>query len=219
MAAGPDRLLWLDLARGTAIVFMVLAHTWPWGGLWAVVEYVTAPWFALLIGVSLSLVWQKRRTQPALFLFDSFVRGVLLILLGIGLQGLYGQIVVVLQTWGALIILLAPLLWLIGGRPWLALLVSATLAVVSPLLMGAGREWIAGAGYSIADMAAYPWIDAYDKAPLDLTPFPHVRRWRAAIAGRPATARAYALARQVNPNADQPLSDEEKKILFGQGVR
>ncbi len=83
----------------------------------------------------------------------------------------------------------------------------------------AGREWIAGAGYSIADMAAYPWIDAYDKAPLDLGPFPHLRRWRAAIAARPATARAYALARQVNPNAGQPLSDEEKKILFGHGAR
>ncbi|WP_240125749.1 glutathione S-transferase N-terminal domain-containing protein [Thermomonas alba] len=34
-----------------------------------------------------------------------------------------------------------------------------------------------------------------------------------------ATARAHALARQANPNAGQPLSDEEKKILFGQGTR
>ncbi len=83
----------------------------------------------------------------------------------------------------------------------------------------AGREWIAGASYSIADMAAYPWINVYDKAPLDLAPFPHLRRWQAAIAARPATARAYALARQINPNAGQPLSDEEKKILFGQGAR
>ncbi|MFZ5607573.1 MAG: glutathione binding-like protein [Pseudomonadota bacterium] len=83
----------------------------------------------------------------------------------------------------------------------------------------AGREWIAGAGYSIADMAAYPWINAYDRAPLDLSPFPHLRRWQAAIAARPATARAYALARQVNPNAGQPLSDEEKQVLFGQGAR
>lgn len=83
----------------------------------------------------------------------------------------------------------------------------------------AGREWIAGAGYSIADMAAYPWINVYDKAPIDLTPFAHVRRWHAAIAARPATARAYALARQVNPNAGKPLSDEEKKVLFGQGPR
>ena len=80
-----------------------------------------------------------------------------------------------------------------------------------------GRDWIAGDGYSIADMAAYPWINVYDKAPLDLAPFPHLRRWQAAIAARPATARAYALAKKVNPNAGQPLSDEEKKVLFGQG--
>lgn len=83
----------------------------------------------------------------------------------------------------------------------------------------AGRAFIAGDAYSIADMAAYPWIDAYDKAPFDLTPFADVRRWRESIAARPATQRAYALAKQANPNAGQPMSDEEKKILFGQGTR
>jgi GST-like protein len=83
----------------------------------------------------------------------------------------------------------------------------------------AGRDWIAGAGYSIADMSAYPWINVYDKAPLDLAPLPHLQRLQAAIAARPATARAYALARQVNPNAGKPLSDEEKQVLFGQGQR
>lgn len=81
-----------------------------------------------------------------------------------------------------------------------------------------GREFIAG-DYGIADMACYPWISPYDKAPLDLEPFAEVRRWQAAIAARPATKRAFALARTVNPDAGKPLSDEEKKILFGQGPR
>jgi GST-like protein len=80
-----------------------------------------------------------------------------------------------------------------------------------------GRDFIAGAGYSIADMATYPWIDPYAKAPLDLQPFANVRRWRDAIAARPATERAYALAKQVNPAAGAPLSDDEKKVLFGGG--
>lgn len=79
--------------------------------------------------------------------------------------------------------------------------------------------FVAGDEYSIADMAIYPWINAYDKAPLDLQPYPHLRRWHAAIAERPATQRAYALAKQVNPDAGQPMSDEEKKLLFGQGRR
>lgn len=83
----------------------------------------------------------------------------------------------------------------------------------------AGRAFIAGDDYTIADMASYPWISPYTKAPLDLAPFPEVRRWQAAIAARPATVRAYALAQQVNPDAGKPLGEEERKLLFGQGAR
>lgn len=81
----------------------------------------------------------------------------------------------------------------------------------------AGRAFIAGDDYTIADMAAYPWINAYDSAPIDMEPFPEVRRWQAAIATRPATQRAYALSKQVNPDAGKPMSDEQKAVLFGQG--
>ncbi|MCK9538993.1 glutathione S-transferase C-terminal domain-containing protein [Dokdonella sp.] len=83
----------------------------------------------------------------------------------------------------------------------------------------AGREFITGPHYTIADMAAYPWIDAYDKAPIGLSAFPEVRRWREAIAARPATQRAYARAAEVDPDAGEPMSEEERKILFGQGAR
>ncbi len=79
-----------------------------------------------------------------------------------------------------------------------------------------GRAFIAGDDYTIADMAAYPWINVYDKAPVDLAPFPDLRRWQASIAARPATQRAYALAKQVNPDAGKPLSEEQRKLLFGQ---
>lgn len=79
----------------------------------------------------------------------------------------------------------------------------------------AGRSFIAGEEYTIADMAAYPWINPYTKAPLDLGPYPELRRWHAAIAARPATARAYALATQVNPDAGKPLTDEQRRQLFG----
>ena len=83
----------------------------------------------------------------------------------------------------------------------------------------AKHAYIAGDDYSIADMATHPWINAYDKAPLDLSPYPALQRWRAEIAARPAVQRAYALQSQVNPNAGQPLSDEERKHLFGQPSR
>lgn len=79
----------------------------------------------------------------------------------------------------------------------------------------AGRAFLAGDDYTIADMASYPWISPYRTAPIDLEPYPEVRRWQAAIAARPATARAYALAKRVNPETGQPLSDEQRKVLFG----
>ena len=82
----------------------------------------------------------------------------------------------------------------------------------------AGRAFIAGDDYSIADMACYPWIDPYSKAPLDLAPFAEVRRWHAAIAARPTTRRAYARGDAVRPPGDAPMSEAEKHILFRQGA-
>ncbi len=80
----------------------------------------------------------------------------------------------------------------------------------------AQSAYLGGDNYSIADMASYPWIGAYDKLPVDFDAFPHLKRWHDAIAARPATARAYALRAQVNPDAGKPLSAEERKHLFGQ---
>jgi GST-like protein len=82
----------------------------------------------------------------------------------------------------------------------------------------AGRAFIAGDDYGIADMACYPWIDPYAKAPIDLAPFAQVRRWHAAIAARPATQRAYAKGEAIRPANAAPMSDAEKRILFGQGA-
>ena len=79
----------------------------------------------------------------------------------------------------------------------------------------AGRAFLAGDDYTIADMAAYPWINPYTKAPLDLEPFAEVRRWQAAIAERPATQRAWARGAEVNPDAGKPLSEEDRRQLFG----
>ncbi len=54
----------------------------------------------------------------------------------------------------------------------------------------ADREFIAGA-YSIADMAAYPWIVPHEAQGQNLNDFPNVKRWFEAIKSRPATIRAY----------------------------
>jgi GSH-dependent disulfide-bond oxidoreductase len=75
------------------------------------------------------------------------------------------------------------------------------------------REFVAG-GYSIADMAAYPWIVPYDRQGQKLEDFPDLKRWFEAIRERPAVKRAYARAKEINT---QPtVSEAAKKILFGQ---
>lgn len=67
----------------------------------------------------------------------------------------------------------------------------------------ADREFIAGE-YSIADMAAYPWIVPHERQSQSLDDFPHVKRWFEAITARPAVARAYHRALSINPQATLP---------------
>jgi GST-like protein len=78
----------------------------------------------------------------------------------------------------------------------------------------ADREFIAG-DYSIADMACYPWV-LPERQRQDIADFPHLARWKAAIAARPAVERAYALARKINPKPSSPTDEAQRRILFGQ---
>jgi GST-like protein len=81
----------------------------------------------------------------------------------------------------------------------------------------ADREFVAGA-YSIADMACYPWIVLHERQGQNLDDFPNLKRWFETIHRREAVQRAYALAKTINP-APPGMTEEAKKILFGQGRR
>lgn len=148
------RLAWLDLARGFAVISMVIAHTSPWGGVFNATEYLTAPWFAMLIGISLLLAWDDSRGW-VVFVFGNVTRGLILILLGEWLQRQYAQIDVVLQTLGLLVIVLAPVVALVGRRPVVWIVLGLLMAVVSPLAMSAAREWLAHDG------AAAGWLGEF----------------------------------------------------------
>jgi len=50
------------------------------------------------------------------------------------------------------------------------------------------REFLAD-GYSVADIATYPWVARYEWHKTDLNDFPHVKRWFDTISARPAVQR------------------------------
>jgi GST-like protein len=85
------------------------------------------------------------------------------------------------------------------------------------------RDFVAGPGrgeYSIADIASYPWTRNYARLNQDIEQFPNLKRWQAAIAARPATERAYALAEKLNPpKPPVPLTEEERRLLYGQDAK
>jgi len=79
------------------------------------------------------------------------------------------------------------------------------------------REYIAGE-YSIADIAAYPWVIP-QRQRQNIDDFPHLKRWKETIAARPAVKRAYEIAKRINPSSASPtrnFTEKEKKVLFGQ---
>ena len=77
----------------------------------------------------------------------------------------------------------------------------------------ATRKFLAGP-YSIADIACWSWVLSGSKyAPLDK--FPHLKAWRDRVGARPAVVRGKALAADMR----KPLTDEDRKVLFGQRAR
>ncbi|OUL36044.1 thiol:disulfide oxidoreductase [Nostoc sp. T09] len=80
----------------------------------------------------------------------------------------------------------------------------------------ADREFVAG-DYSIADIAAYPWIVAYEIQSQNLEDFPNLKRWFETIKARPATIRAYEKAEAFK---NQALDIEKARdLLFNQSAQ
>jgi len=80
----------------------------------------------------------------------------------------------------------------------------------------ATRAYLAGDAYTIADMAAYPWVVPHERQSQRLGDFPHLERWFGAIGARPATLRAYERGKAIN--SVPTVSEESKALLFGQSA-
>jgi GST-like protein len=75
-------------------------------------------------------------------------------------------------------------------------------------------EYLAG-DYSIADMAAYPWVAPFSRYGASLEGFPRLARWLDAVKARPAVERAYEKGKPLQQQGG-PVTDQGRSILFGQ---
>jgi len=78
----------------------------------------------------------------------------------------------------------------------------------------AGREYIVD-DYSIADMAAYPWIVPHAPHGQMLEDFPDLKRWFETMRERPGVRATYDGVVDVYSNTKRTLTDEERRVLFG----
>jgi GSH-dependent disulfide-bond oxidoreductase len=76
----------------------------------------------------------------------------------------------------------------------------------------AQAPWLAGAQYTIADIATFPWLRSWQNQGIVLSDFPHLEAWFNKIAERPAVQRGV----KVLADMRRPITgDKEREVLFG----
>ncbi|MBI2253158.1 MAG: glutathione S-transferase N-terminal domain-containing protein [Proteobacteria bacterium] len=73
--------------------------------------------------------------------------------------------------------------------------------------------YMAGADFSIADIATWPWLRYWDRQGQDMNAHPNLKRWFEAIAERPAVEKALQVL--AERSRKQPFTPQERDILFG----
>ncbi len=73
-------------------------------------------------------------------------------------------------------------------------------------------EFLAG-DYSVADIAAFPWVRSRDEQGQELDDYPNIKRWYATIESRPAVARGLQVL--ADKAQTEPLTPAQESVLFG----
>ncbi|HYZ35081.1 MAG TPA: glutathione S-transferase N-terminal domain-containing protein [Crenalkalicoccus sp.] len=73
--------------------------------------------------------------------------------------------------------------------------------------------YLAGAEYSVADIATFPWVRNPDRRGIDLAQYPAVKRWHDAVAARPAVQRGVAVLAERQRKG--PMTEAEREVMFG----
>ena len=77
------------------------------------------------------------------------------------------------------------------------------------------RDFLAG-DYSIADIAAFPWVMPYKRYGQDLDKFKNLRRWFDAIKNRPAVQRGVDVGKDWK--RDEARNEKARALMFGQNA-
>lgn len=72
-------------------------------------------------------------------------------------------------------------------------------------------EYVAG-GYSIADIAIFPWMRGADTRGINMAEYPNVQRWFDAINARPAVQRGVKVLAEAS---GAPLDEKARDVMFG----
>jgi len=75
----------------------------------------------------------------------------------------------------------------------------------------AANEFLAGGDYSVADIAAFPWIALHKWFDLDLVAMPHLRQWYDIVAARPTVTRGMGVPTREQMDQHAQSRDRGKK--------
>ena len=81
-----------------------------------------------------------------------------------------------------------------------------------------GREYVCGE-YSIADMAAWPWVVPHEGHGQTLDAFPNLTRWYELMKTRPALRRGFDVGKEIRQRMKDGMDAEARGVLFGQRAR
>ena len=77
--------------------------------------------------------------------------------------------------------------------------------------------YVAGADYTIADMAVFPWIMTHKAQSIPIADYPRVKAWFTELRAREALQRGLAVGKEIYKNAP-PQSAEMRRRIFGIGA-
>ena len=78
------------------------------------------------------------------------------------------------------------------------------------------QAYVIGDDYTIADIAAFPWLRNFELLNIDMNKYPHVKAWIDKIAARDAVKRAYIKIGAIKSARDN-ATDDDKDRYFGRG--